>query len=775
MKNILHYTTAISALAIGLAATPAFAQDDENSGYSNEIIVTAQKRAQNIQDVPIAISALTADYLESRDITSIDDLGGSAPNVKFGRSPGSSSIAQIAIRGSVTVNPAVTWEPAVGLYLDGVYIAKNQGAIFDVADLERVEVLRGPQGTLYGRNTLAGAVNLITAKPTGEFGGKIDLSYGNYDYKRAKASLNLPALGPVSIKLSGQISKRDGFYKIADNLVAPVGPGIANEAQSLDGHSFMVQVRFEPTDNLTFDYSYDFSKYDQRPATSQLLSINPGGIFDPASPFYVGLPIGQFANPDRQKTVSIDANPFMERSRTYGHSLTATLDLGSAELKSITAYRDLRYDDSLELDGTPYAIALTARNTDMDSFSQELQLTGAAFNDRLNYVLGAFYYDEFAGTVNPQTFFGAFGPNAQQFRSNYASNTKAWAIYAQADVGITDALKLTLGARYTKEKKDISRFYEFTTGGVSSVLADIKFGDLPDAKYSNFSPAATLAYEINPDVNVYARFAKGYKSGGFNGETNTFIAPSTACPSGATELCNPYQPEKVDSYEIGMKNSFGNGAFVLNIAAFYDKHKDIQLAVFDATGAAASTVLNAGKATIKGLEIETIIRPSDALTINGSLSLLDAEYDEFIDGGVNVSDNRAFPHAPKYSAAVGFDWRVAQGGWGKFNITGDLNMVSKFYTYPYTLRPETGLNPRPVTGQIAGDSRSKGEVIINMSAALSEFQLGAAEAKLSAWVKNLTDEDTPSNFIDFGPDFGGILLGYFPEPRTYGLSLGLSF
>ena len=771
MKSTLYYNSAAIALAIGMFASPAFAQDGQDTSNTNEIIVTAQKRAQNIQDVPIAISALTADYLESRDITSIDDLGGSAPNVKFGRSPGSSSIAQIAIRGSVTVNPAVTWEPAVGLYLDGVYIAKNQGAIFDVADLERVEVLRGPQGTLYGRNTLAGAVNLITAKPTGEFSGKIDLSYGNYDYKRAKAVLNLPALGPVSIKLSGQISKRDGFYKIADNLIAPVGPGISKDAQSLDGHSYMVQVRFEPTDNLTFDYSYDYSKYNQRPAASQLLRVSAGGIFDPSSPNYAFLPLGLFANQDRQNTVSIDANPFEERSRTYGHALTATLDLGGAELKSTTAYRDLRYVDSLDLDGTPFAIATTARDTDMDSFSQELQLAGVALNDRLNYVLGAFYYDESAGTLNPQTFFGAFGPNAQQFKSNYASNTKAWAIYAQADVNITDALKLTLGARYTKEKKDISRFYEFTTGGVSTVLADIKFGDLPDAKYSNFSPAATLAYEINPDINVYARFAKGYKSGGFNGETNTFVAPTAACPSGATELCNPYQPEKVDSYEIGMKNSFGNGALVLNIAAFYDKHKDIQLSVFDATGAAASTVLNAAKATIKGLEIETIIRPSDALTINGSLALLDAKYDGFIDGGVDVSDNRAFPHTPKYSAAAGFDWRVAQGSWGKFNITGDLNMISKFYTFPYALRPGAG----PSTGQFAGDSQSKGEVIINMSAALSEFQLGGAEAKLSVWVKNLTDENSPSNFIDFGPAFGGILLGYFPEPRTYGLSLGLSF
>ena len=805
MSKNFAWAAAMGALAIGLAAGSAHAQQGQaqpsdapnaneaaneapneagdDAADDNVILVTAQKREEKLQEVPIAISAIGRGYLESRDITSIEGIGAVAPNVKFERAPGSGTIAQIAIRGSVTINPAVTWEPAVGLYLDGVYIAKNQGAVFDVADLERIEILRGPQGTLYGRNSLAGAVNLITAKPTGKLGGKFEVSYGNYDYKRAKAVVNLPAIGPFSIKLSGQIAKRDGYFDIQDNpfpAAAPFAqPASVKEAQSLDGRSAMVQVRFEPTANLTFDYAFDYSQYDQRPGPGQLLRVNRNGdprdIFDPNSPGYIGIPLGLFANPERQGTLSINTSPFAEYSRIYGHALTATLDLGAAELKSITAYRDLRFADTLELDGSPVDIAQTTRMTNMDSFSQELQLTGSSLADRLHYVLGAFYYDEKAGTLNPQTFFGVFGPFANEFDSRYASNTKAWAVYAQADIEIVEALKLTLGGRYTEEKKNISRFLQILRdpaipgADLPFTVADVRFGDLPDARFSNFSPAATLSYQFNRDLNAYARFARGFKSGGFNGETNVFVAPTPDCPTGTPELCNPYRPEKVDSYEIGLKSVLADGVMTLNIAGFYDKHKDIQLSVFDAEGAASSNVFNAAAATVKGIEIETIIRPVPEFSFNASVAYLDAKYDSFIDGGLEVADNRAFPHAPKYSVAAGFDWRVAEGDWGRFNILGDLNMVSKYYTYPYALRA-----PNP-SDQIAADTQSQGRTTVNMSASLTRVPIGAVEAKVTAWVRNLTDENAPSNFIDFGPGFGGILLGYFPDPRTFGLTVGMEF
>lgn len=624
-----HLTVTTALASLSLFAAPAFAQEatqpqdsaeevGRNAGIG-EIVVTAQKRAENIQEVPIAISAVGSQFLESRGITSIDSLGSIAPNVKFERAPTSKTISQIAIRGSVTINPGVTWEPAVGLYLNGVYIAKAQGSIFDVADLERVEILRGPQGTLYGRNALAGAVNLVPKAPSGELGVKAELSYGNYDYWKGRAVLDLPAFGPFSLKLSGQIQKRDGFIKLTPNpfpqafLAGPARIGTTND---LDTKSGMIQLRFHPEgSDFTADYMYDYSKVDQRPDYGQLVYLNQNGlpqdIFDPNSPSYpfagAFFPLNLYVGSDRRSSASLDGNPIFERSRTYGHSLTMALDLGAATIKSITAYRNLKWGDGLDLDGSPLPVAHTIRDTSFWSWSQELQVSGRALSDRLNYVAGVFYYKEKAETLGPQNFFGG----DPSFQSDYGSHTEAFAAFAQIDYSLTDALKLTLGGRFTHETKDVRRFLRVNRDSANGITAptvfvNLPYGSVPDAKYNSFTPAVTLAYKASEDINVYARFAQGFKSGGFNGETNDFRAPTAACPTGAFELCNPYRPEKVDSYEVGLKTRFADGRVIFNVAAFWDEHKDIQLSVFTASGAAASIVRNAAKARIRGLEFETV-------------------------------------------------------------------------------------------------------------------------------------------------------------------------
>ena len=776
MRQSLLLKSGVCALSM-LASDLAWAQtaDAPQDGGIGDIIVTAQKRSESIQDVPIAISAVSSEYLESRDISSIDRLGSIAPNVKIERAPSNKTISQISIRGSVTINPAVTWEPAVGLYLDGVYIAKAQGSIFDVADLERVEILRGPQGTLYGRNALAGAVNLVTKKPSGEAGGSAEITYGNFDYMKGKAILNLPKFGIFSAKLSGQIQKRDGFVKIGPNPFPAAflaRPNSVTDTNDLYGESGMFQLRAEPSDNITIDYALDYSRFNQRPDYAQLVKVNRNGdprdIFDPASPSYpfagAFFPLNLYTNPTRQSTGSIDGSPLFEKSRTYGHSLTIAVELGAATLKSISAYRNLRWSDSLDLDGSPLDVARTQRFTTFHAYSQELQLTGTAASDRLNYVLGGFYYKEKAETLGPQSFFGG----STRFQSDYGSHTEAYALFAQLDYKLTDAFKLTLGGRYTHERKDVRRFLQIP-GTPAVTLVNIPYGGVPDAKYNNFSPAATLSYEVNDNVNVYARFARGFKSGGFNGETNDFRAPFAGCPTGAFELCNPYRPEKVDSYELGIKTKLLDNSLILNLAAFRDQHKDIQLSIFEATGAASSIVRNAASARIQGLELEAIARPADWLTINGSIAYLDARYNRYIDGGIDVTNNRAFPHAPKYTAAIGADWRIAEGDWGKFNLTGDMNFVSAYFTFPYALT-----TPTP-SDQNAFTTRSKGRTIINLRAALSDLRLGGLNAELAAWVRNLTKESNPQNFIDFGPGFGGLTVGYFPDPRTYGLTLGVKF
>jgi len=432
-----HRMTLFCASVAALALTqPAFAQESDGADTGiGDIVVTAQKRAD-----------------QARGIASIDTLGSVAPNVKFERAPSSKTISQISIRGSVTINPAITWEPAVGLYMDGVYIAKAQGSIFDVADLERVEILRGPQGTLYGRNALAGAVNLITKKPKGELAGSAEVSYGNYNAWKAKASLDLPQMGIFSAKVSGQMSKRDGLVQITANPFPAAflaGKPSLSQIDTVDSKSALIQVRAQLSDTVTADYSFDYNKQKQLPPFAQLLRVNRNGdprdIFDPKSPSYIGVaPLNLYANPNRVTTASVDGAAY-ERSRAYGHALTLTADLGSAELKSITSYRNLAWADGLDLDGSPLNIAFTQRITDYDAFSQEVQLAGNAMDDRLAYVVGAFYFAEKAETLGPQAFFGLFGPAGSYFQSDYGSHTDAYALYSQLDYKLTDALKLTLG------------------------------------------------------------------------------------------------------------------------------------------------------------------------------------------------------------------------------------------------------------------------------------------------------------------------------------------
>lgn len=754
-------------------ALPVLAENDTEGPQDepDRVVVTAQRREEDLQDVPIAITALDAQFIDSRGIDSIDQLGVFAPNVKVERAPASKTTSQIAIRGSVTINPAITWEPAVGLYLDGVYIAKAQGSIFDIADLERVEILRGPQGTLYGRNALAGAVNLVTRKPSGEAGGQVQLTYGSFNERVVRGVFDLPRMGSFTAKVAGQYKKRDGLIKLAaDN---PAGLGRLDD---LDSGSFLFQLRGEISSTLTADYLFDYSRKRQTPPFSQLLRVNRNGdprdIFDPNSPgFPFGgafFPLHEVANPERIRRASIDG-PVYDRSRSFGHSMTLTWDLGDAEFKSITAYRDLEWGDGQDLDGSPLPVAFTQRISDYRAFSQELQLAGLAFNGRANYVMGAFFFDEKAATLNPQTYFGG----GLDLDSNYASNTEAWAAYAQLDYELTDAWKLIVGARYTREKKDISRFFRINFDGGSGifsplVIADIASGDIPKASFSDFSPTATLAYSFNDNVNVYGRYARGFKSGGFNGETNVFGAPTADCPTGALELCEPYRPEVVNSYEIGIKSQFLNNRVVLNAAAFRNDSTDMQLSVFTATTGAASVIQNAGAARIQGVEFETVVRASSTLTGFASLAFLDPSYRKFIDGDVDVSDNRAFPHAPKRTASASIDWQMAEGSWGRLNFFGDLNYVSGYHTFPYPLRSALP------SDQVAASTRSAGRTILNLRGTMTT-NISGMEASFSVFVRNLTNENDPSNFIDFGPGFGGILLGYFPDPRTFGVTAGFRF
>lgn len=758
-----HQLLASSTLVLSLVfQSTAYAQLDE-------IVVTAQKREQSIQDVPVALTAVESDYIESRNITNIQSLSSLAPNLKIENTPGNTTAAQISIRGGVTINPALTWEPTVGIYLNGSYIGKTQGSIFDVADIERLEVLRGPQGTLYGRNTLAGAVNIISAKPTEEFNGKLKVGIGNYNSRLAKASVNFGQLGPIRAKVSGLIETRDGFVNGVDNPfpgVLAAGALSSEELQSLDKKSFLVALSSDINENISLDYTFDYSKADNDPTFSQIVSVSPGNIFDPTSPAYVGFPgaPGQFfgfpldlyVNADRQETFTTDGE-LLEESDVQGHNLTATFRTDFGDIKSITAYRVTDWSDALDLDGSPLPLAHTQRISEYDSFSQEIQLSGGA--DRINYVAGLYYFEDDGYTENPQFFFGG----ANVFDSQYGFTTEAYAAYGQIDITLNDQFSITGGLRYTDEAKTIERsnisVAPLDIGGGIVLPAGtplIPIGTKGKTSFDNLSPQITLNYKASDDVNLYAKYAKGFKSGGFNGEAGTVV-----------ETLRPYDSEIVDSFEVGAKTRFWDGRAQLNAAAFFNDHTDMQLSVFTAEGAAASDVRNAGGAEIKGFEIEGLFQASEQFLLRANYGRLSTKYTEFIDAGVDERDNRAFPHAPKYTYSAGFDWDALQTGFGTVSISADVNHTAKYFTYPFSI---TQTDP-----QTAFNSRAEARTLVDGRIALSNIPIANNEVELSVWGKNIFDKEYIANFIDFGPGFGGLTNGYFGAPATYGITLGINF
>lgn len=727
-------TTALMAGLLALAVTPARAQETAESqiradAVLEEVIVTAQRREQLLQDVPIAITAITADQIEQRGINSVLDLKALAPNLLVSRYPNSNVVSQIALRGGVTINGAMYWEPSTGIYLDGAYLGKAVGSVFDVVDPLRIEVLRGPQGTLYGRNTMSGAINLITRAPTGEFGGYASAEVGNYGHHVEKLSVDLPRLGIARISFGVRSENRGGLVALT-----PGSPGAELDSRDKFGARFALAL--DLSDDFIADYRFDYTKVDQLPPHSQLYRITA------TSPPFTQA--AGYASTDRLETVSTDW-PGYEQIRLEGHSLTMTWDVTSnSTLKSITSYRKLFNDDSVDLDGVPLTIATSNRISDFDQKSQELQWVGST--GRLDYVLGLYYYKDDGYTRNPHVFF--FGTDS----SEYGFGAEALAAYTQVDVKVTDALTASAGLRWTEEDKHTLRLKTVTGFGapIPRVTADESF--------TATTPMVSVAYRLNDRLNLYLRYAEGFKSGGFQGEAGS-----------AAEAVIPYDPEEQVTWEVGAKMTVADGRLQLNAALFRNDIENMHVNRF--TGLPGISVIrNAGEARTQGLELEAAWFATDALTLRLNYGYLDAEWIKFMEAPApnqpisNVAGNRSFPHAPEHTVNVFADVRLAQTPLGQLRGSADYGYTSSFYAYPYQL---TTVDPTRAT---AGDTKVDAYGLLNLRLALADIPLGSAgKGEVALWARNVTDEQQPMNFIDFGPGFfQNYTLAYYQEPRTYG-------
>jgi iron complex outermembrane recepter protein len=641
------------AAAVGVAiagARPAMSQE-----AIQEVVVTAQKRSENLQSTPIAISALSGDELQKRGVTDFAGIAKASPSINFTPYPSSSNTLILYMRGQGVSDPnQITADGSVALYQDGFYISRPQLSTFDLADVERVEVLRGPQGTLYGRNTTGGAVNIISRKPTGEFDFKENVGFGNQGYLRSLTAIDLPKVGGLSSKVTLLYSNRDGYVKNR-------GPGEDYGKDRQKGGR--VALRWQSSDTFTADYFYERGDLDSTPIYYE----NPS--LDGKIPGYVG-------SGEPNGTAWRGVNLPLSRGAYDTHGLTLAWNLGAATtFKSLTSYRGLRSDftqDYADAFTDPATVAFTGpvgfSTHDIISshtITQEFQLVGNA-GARVTYVSGLYYFKEGASHQEnvdipiPALFFD------QRSNRFVAANARSRAIYAQATWTapvLDDRLSFTLGGRYTKDDRAATRNIQRSIVGLGVIAQEI--GASNDQHFSKFNPAFTANFAATPDINTYLRIATGYKAGGSSegGDIGTF---------GRT-----FGPEKVTTYELGLKSYWLDRRLRANVAAFQSRFSDMQLN-FDTNPSDLSIVLsqNAGKATVNGVEVELLAVPFQDLRLSLDYTYLDPQIKEVTALAGTVFDPKVNPASPyKVGQNVASVFRLPYAPNGIANATADYTFL----------------------------------------------------------------------------------------------------
>jgi iron complex outermembrane receptor protein len=661
-----------------------------------EVTVTARKREESLQTTPVAVTALSGDALEVRAVQSVEALSQFVPNLQFDGAAalsGGAYNATIFIRGIGQNDFAIFSDPGVAMYLDGVYLGRSIGGIMDAIDVARVEVLRGPQGTLFGRNTIGGAVNIISRQPTEELAGEFSLTTGRFDRMDAKGVLNLPLSDTFRTRWTVASINRDGYSK---RLTDGDDPG---NKDALIGR---VQALWTASDDLTLSLVVDATRVRQNSAPLTLVDVTAGGV--PFQNLYNGLvaPGLNTAAPNGVSTVNsswitgdIDTTyaggPSVNDLDTIGAAVTLDWQLGAVGLKSITAYRELDALFARDGDNTPFTFRETINDDDQKQFSQELQLSGLSFGDKLTWLLGAYYFDEDAvengkanlaiGTYNalealtlpagttwcglpganprpiatcppPLRFGGAGNPNnvgvdvGVDLYTNVANTSVA--LFGQGTYRFTDRFSMTAGARWTEDEKELRLVHRREASGAYIVGAP-GTQDTFKETWSEVTPKIGFELQASDDMMFYVSYAKGYKSGGFNARPL----------SGIQEVQTPYDPETVDSYEIGAKTSWFDRRMTANLAVFYNEYEDLQLTI---NATPQNFVRNAGAAEISGAELEIVTRIAAGLDFNISAGYLDAKYTELDPQLATLNPplvlNKELVKAPEWTVSSGVQYNL---------------------------------------------------------------------------------------------------------------------
>ena len=846
MKNrSIIAAIALSTTALSSVAPLAYAQADD------EIIVTATRRAESIQDIPIAVTAVLPEDLEKQGVVNIQNLGSVAPSFATSNAQIASGSVVLRIRGVGTTSNNIGFESAVGIFIDGAYQSRAGIALSEFVDVERVEVLRGPQGTLFGRNTSAGALNITNVAPDlTRNGGFINATYGNDDHKSFQGAVNLVlAEDRVAARLTGAIRKRDGHVDIWDRNGAKIGESNATDQIYLRG-----QIGFEGEEKWKGRIVVDHSSNDNVCCSAiELLQsgVETAGIFGAVGlgprggmshPFVATSPTDtatmEQALDARIASSSQVPNPSSEQTGFVTELEYALSD--NADVIYIGSYREWaatnEYDSAFS--GLDLFNVLPAANggpggTTIDTMTHELRIQGDAMDGALSWLVGGYYSTEdivqtthfglgtdysaftdallLAGTggAYPSApilagFGGALpaisgGQNPAEARTTnrYAQDSKSFSVFTHNTFDVTDQLSVTVGLRYSDESKDGS--YSQPSSNYASCNAQLAgFNTTTPGSYNFASPALTgnltvlgcfpflapvdhplsavlplprsfsgefkddeliytgkLGYEVNSDISTYASFTHGYKSGGFN-------LDSTAAIGGADPR---FASEEVDAYELGMKSKLMDGMVTLNVAAFLEEFTNFQVLEF--TGAQFQT-FNVPKAQSKGVEIESVVRPTDNITINGGLTLLKAEYPDDCAGtqtSINVISlcGNTLTNAPKTVGILGATYDGDLGNDYTYFLNGSLRYESDRRTSTQAIVLATGA-PLPFDIQEANTK-------INLRAGIGNSE---ADWSLEAWATNITNEITRG--VTFSTTLrSGSRSAFVQDPRYYGVTVRKGF
>jgi iron complex outermembrane receptor protein len=783
--------TSAYLLAIAVAGLSATA-----SATLEEVVVTARKTAESLQDTPISVTALSGDRLEDMGLSRITKLQNVTPNLVFQNTPaysGAGNNAAVYIRGVGQKDFVPTIDPGVGIYVDEVYLGRSAGAVLDMIDIQQVEILRGPQGTLFGKNTIGGAISITTTKPNEEFGGKVDIKVGTDERRNIRGVLNLPLSDTLFARGSFGSLQQDGYvFRPFD------GKDLGNQ-DTLMGR---LALRWVPSDTFTADLSFDY--YDDETNGPPLLITRvdgfpesataiPGGNFPFINNLFAGFspdfggpnpivctfpnaPSACFtsANAVTGNNTNLGTGPNYSEMENEAVSLTLTWDLDAFTAKLITSYRSLdgefandrdgypQNDGQPAVPGLPILVNPVTHYFDtfkQDQFSVELQLTGSAIEDRLSWVAGVYAFEEDGENINPVDFTTVSLQSGGYF--DYSSE----AVFAQATFDFTQKLSATAGIRYTKEDRDYlpDQYIEemplgglpfpcFNSDGSTKICA---LGDraVPyetvNNSISESTPMVSISYSFTDDVMLYGTYSEGFKVGGF---TQRIFPPEPSLPA--------FGPEYVDSLEAGIKAELLDNSLRVNLAVYSADYSDLQILISEPSRVGPYTT-NAGDATIDGFELEINYLSENGVLIDLAVGYTDAGYDSLnpdLFSGLRVSDPFVFISEwnTNLSVTKTFDTQV-----GEITPRLDWSWRSEFYTNAGGL---------PFAPAWADPLVQPDYSVVNMSA---RWESATSGLSITVGVDNVADEEF-SIFGDYQSTFGSTAQA-FDRGRQYYLMLGYSF